>query len=187
MGADRRDCRVVNHVYIGAIQGVGYYPELQRKLTGYTGWHQLRCIEYCGMNEILISSTMLWWTVLIHQVAITPKLFNYINIYNYLCLASQWSSPLRDCWSSLRWLQAMEIMASLNLLVRTKGSGTIPSQEMVVLRWVPQSINMFVIRGILSQNDKADSVFSGISTFGRLPYFPCLSSDAEKYDIAFLG
>jgi len=34
---------------------------------------------------------------------------------------------------------------------------------------------------------QADSVFSGISTFGRLPYFPCLSSDAEKYDIAFIG
>ncbi|KAF9449122.1 putative agmatinase [Macrolepiota fuliginosa MF-IS2] len=34
---------------------------------------------------------------------------------------------------------------------------------------------------------QADSVFSGISTFGRLPYFPCLSSDAETYDIAFLG
>jgi agmatinase len=34
---------------------------------------------------------------------------------------------------------------------------------------------------------QADSVFSGISTFGRLPYFPCLSSEAERYDIAFLG
>ncbi|KIY01717.1 uncharacterized protein Z520_01855 [Fonsecaea multimorphosa CBS 102226] len=34
---------------------------------------------------------------------------------------------------------------------------------------------------------QADSVFSGISTFGRLPYFPCLTSDEEKYDIAFLG
>ncbi|KAG0641444.1 arginase family-domain-containing protein [Tuber brumale] len=34
---------------------------------------------------------------------------------------------------------------------------------------------------------QADSVFSGISTFGRLPYFPCLSSDEEKFDIAFLG
>lgn len=34
---------------------------------------------------------------------------------------------------------------------------------------------------------QADSVFSGISTFGRLPYFPCLSSDEESYDIAFLG
>lgn len=30
-------------------------------------------------------------------------------------------------------------------------------------------------------------MFSGISTFGRLPYFPCLASDDEKYDIAFLG
>jgi hypothetical protein len=34
---------------------------------------------------------------------------------------------------------------------------------------------------------QADSVFSGISTFGRLPYFPCLSSESEKYDIAFIG
>ena len=34
---------------------------------------------------------------------------------------------------------------------------------------------------------QADSVFSGISTFGRLPYFPCLASDLEKFDIAFLG
>jgi agmatinase len=34
---------------------------------------------------------------------------------------------------------------------------------------------------------QADSVFSGISTFGRLPYFPCLASDKEKFDIAFLG
>ncbi|KAI6712662.1 hypothetical protein JHW43_004793 [Diplocarpon mali] len=34
---------------------------------------------------------------------------------------------------------------------------------------------------------KADSVFSGISTFGRLPYFPCLASDDVKYDIAFIG
>ncbi|KAI9832277.1 MAG: hypothetical protein M1819_004455 [Sarea resinae] len=34
---------------------------------------------------------------------------------------------------------------------------------------------------------QADSVFSGISTFGRLPYHPCLASDDVKYDIAFLG
>ena len=34
---------------------------------------------------------------------------------------------------------------------------------------------------------QADSVFSGISTFGRLPYYPCLASDEEKFDIAFLG
>ncbi|KAI4266954.1 MAG: hypothetical protein L6R38_008461 [Xanthoria sp. 2 TBL-2021] len=34
---------------------------------------------------------------------------------------------------------------------------------------------------------QADSVFSGISTFGRLPYFPCLASHEEQYDIAFIG
>ncbi|KAJ5745325.1 agmatinase 1 [Penicillium odoratum] len=34
---------------------------------------------------------------------------------------------------------------------------------------------------------QADSVFSGITTFGRLPYSPCLSTDDVKYDIAFLG
>ncbi|KAK5190420.1 hypothetical protein LTR16_007776, partial [Cryomyces antarcticus] len=33
----------------------------------------------------------------------------------------------------------------------------------------------------------ADSVFSGISTFGRLPYHPCLANDDVKYDIAFIG
>lgn len=34
---------------------------------------------------------------------------------------------------------------------------------------------------------KADSVFSGISTFGRIAYHPCLASDDVKYDIAFIG
>ncbi|KAL6233363.1 hypothetical protein BDW75DRAFT_252075 [Aspergillus navahoensis] len=34
---------------------------------------------------------------------------------------------------------------------------------------------------------QADSVFSGISTFGRLPYFPCLASEEERFDIAFIG
>ena len=34
---------------------------------------------------------------------------------------------------------------------------------------------------------QADSVFSGISTFGRLNYFPCLASHSAKYDIAFIG
>ncbi|KAG9185498.1 putative agmatinase 1 [Alternaria panax] len=33
---------------------------------------------------------------------------------------------------------------------------------------------------------QADSIFSGISTFGRLPYHPCLSSNT-KFDIAFIG
>lgn len=44
------------------------------------------------------------------------------------------------------------------------------------------------MRAIATDRDRqADSVFSGISTFGRLPFFPCLGSDAEKFDIAFLG
>jgi agmatinase len=34
---------------------------------------------------------------------------------------------------------------------------------------------------------QADSVFSGISTFGRLPYAPCLSYSDASYDIAFIG
>lgn len=35
---------------------------------------------------------------------------------------------------------------------------------------------------------QADSVFSGISTFGRLPYAQCLSPQSDaKYDIAFIG
>jgi hypothetical protein len=34
---------------------------------------------------------------------------------------------------------------------------------------------------------KADSVFSGISTFGRINYHPCLANEDVKYDIAFIG
>ncbi|OCK75009.1 Arginase/deacetylase [Lepidopterella palustris CBS 459.81] len=34
---------------------------------------------------------------------------------------------------------------------------------------------------------QADSVFSGISTFGRIQYHPCLASEHHKYDIAFIG
>jgi agmatinase len=34
---------------------------------------------------------------------------------------------------------------------------------------------------------QADSVFSGISTFGRLPYQPCLQNSEAIYDIAFIG
>ena len=30
-------------------------------------------------------------------------------------------------------------------------------------------------------------MFSGISTFGRIPYHPCLASNQVKYDIAFIG
>lgn len=34
---------------------------------------------------------------------------------------------------------------------------------------------------------QADSVFSGISTFGRIEYSPCLATEDTKYDIAFIG
>ncbi|KAK2069632.1 hypothetical protein P8C59_004190 [Phyllachora maydis] len=34
---------------------------------------------------------------------------------------------------------------------------------------------------------QADSVFSGISTFGRLPYHPCLTDGHASYDIALIG
>ncbi|KAI4866752.1 Arginase/deacetylase [Hypoxylon rubiginosum] len=34
---------------------------------------------------------------------------------------------------------------------------------------------------------QADSVFSGISTFGRLPYQPCLGHQDVDYDLAFIG
>lgn len=34
---------------------------------------------------------------------------------------------------------------------------------------------------------KADSVFSGITTFGRLPYQQCLGNPDIDYDIAFIG
>ncbi|KAI0472868.1 Arginase/deacetylase [Xylariaceae sp. FL0804] len=34
---------------------------------------------------------------------------------------------------------------------------------------------------------QADSVFSGISTFGRLPYQPCLGASDVSYDLAFIG
>lgn len=30
-------------------------------------------------------------------------------------------------------------------------------------------------------------MFSGISTFGRLPYQPCLSQKDVNYDLAFIG
>lgn len=53
---------------------------------------------------------------------------------------------------------------------------------------VPRYANAFLVN-IRRNVDaaQADSVFSGISTFGRLPYFPCLASDDVKYDIAFIG
>ncbi len=43
-----------------------------------------------------------------------------------------------------------------------------------------------VLRHLLTAS-QADSVFSGISTFGRVTYSPCLATDDVKYDIAFIG
>jgi agmatinase len=40
---------------------------------------------------------------------------------------------------------------------------------------------------VSTKKEQADSVFSGISTFGRIAYHPCLASDDVKYDIAFIG
>ena len=69
----------------------------------------------------------------------------------------------------------------------TRACGTIPedpSQVMVEHRYFLPSPWPLTVADLVKQ---ADSVFSGISTFGRLPYWPCLADDSEKYDIAFLG
>ena len=64
--------------------------------------------------------------------------------------------------------------------------GIIRYQVMESLRYAcnldPFSAGFMILTRI-----QADSVFSGISTFGRLPYFPCLASENERYDIAFMG
>lgn len=69
--------------------------------------------------------------------------------------------------------------------VRTRVSGTTHSLAMAELRSVLQFFFVKAARQQLTSN-QADSIFSGISTFGRLKYHPCLSSDV-KYDIAFIG
>ncbi|EPX71672.1 agmatinase [Schizosaccharomyces octosporus yFS286] len=66
-----------------------------------------------------------------------------------------------------------------------------------VIRWInahPKIIEQHHTKGI-EKNDKfpgdgetqADSVFSGISTFGRLPYWQCLNDKSKSFDIAFIG
>lgn len=51
----------------------------------------------------------------------------------------------------------------------------------------PRSEGPRKFNGRHGNNAQADSVFSGISTFGRIKYHPCLSSRDVKYDIAFIG
>lgn len=63
-------------------------------------------------------------------------------------------------------------------------SGTIRYREMAALRYVlDDSFSQLSI----NQCVQADSVFSGISTFGRLPYVQCLSQSDVKFDLAFIG
>lgn len=79
----------------------------------------------------------------------------------------------------------------------TRASGTIHCLETAARRYgrrekkketkFPGSQRTQFSRLTRPVNSQADSVFSGISTFGRLPYFPCLASDQEAFDIAFLG
>lgn len=65
----------------------------------------------------------------------------------------------------------------------TRICGTTRCQATVELR----SVELQILRGSLIDSDQADSVFSGISTFGRINYHPCLKNDFVKYDIAFIG
>lgn len=67
---------------------------------------------------------------------------------------------------------------------RTKACGTTRFLETAVHRLVtPWCVQRYSTAIDPSQ---ADSIFSGISTFGRLPYYPCLKSKVD-FDIAFIG
>lgn len=82
-------------------------------------------------------------------------------------------------------------MLRLPSLGPTSHFGTTPCLVMVVLRCVDPSLGASKTRcGTVTESLslQADSVFSGISTFGRLPYAQCLSAASDaKYDIAFIG
>lgn len=67
---------------------------------------------------------------------------------------------------------------------RTRACGIIPYPETVAHKFVKKLSEPWT-RSI--DIDQADSVFSGISTFGRIEYSPCLATDTVKYDIAFIG
>jgi hypothetical protein len=71
-------------------------------------------------------------------------------------------------------------------LVLIRACGTILCLAMAAPRYVKR-LKYRSLLLVKANFLKADSVFSGISTFGRLPYFPCLASDDVKYDIAFIG
>jgi hypothetical protein len=71
---------------------------------------------------------------------------------------------------------------SLSLVVLAAGHD---HEDQEVLEGPHQSLWYTTLPG--DGGTQADSVFSGISTFGRLPYQPCLSQKDVKYDIAFIG
>ncbi|KAJ8123283.1 hypothetical protein O1611_g9631 [Lasiodiplodia mahajangana] len=75
------------------------------------------------------------------------------------------------------------ILAVLGIVTSVTGHDT--SNKQTVLSGPHKSLWYNTLPG--DGGTQADSVFSGISTFGRLPYFPCLSSNEVSYDLAFIG
>ncbi|TGJ84028.1 hypothetical protein E0Z10_g4717 [Xylaria hypoxylon] len=75
------------------------------------------------------------------------------------------------------------IFAALGLAIGVAGHD--PENSQNTLSGPHQSLWYNTLPG--DGGKQADSVFSGISTFGRLPYYPCLSSNDVSYDLAFIG
>lgn len=81
----------------------------------------------------------------------------------------------------------MVIMSKRPCLDLIRDCGTIRSPVMAELKYDFKADYFSQGHQIADHNIQADSVFSGISTFGRLPYHPCLADDSQKFDIAFIG
>ena len=118
-------------------------------------------------------------------------LLSFLHIFVYLLSQLAQLSPCCSarCASSrpLHLLSLTPTTIRSLSLDRTRACGTIPehqSQVMAEHRHFLPFQSPLTLADIAKQ---ADAVFSGISTFGRLPYWPCLADDSEKYDIAFLG
>jgi len=78
----------------------------------------------------------------------------------------------------------MRITSRSHSRAHTKAYGTTLSRETAASKSVEQVQHGESLLTICSQ---ADAVYSGISTFGRLPYRPCLSDENINYDLAFIG
>lgn len=63
---------------------------------------------------------------------------------------------------------------------------TLPGDGGTQVRFI-LAVNMVNKNRLTLHESQADSVFSGITTFGRLPYLPCLGHKDIEYDIAFIG